>query len=175
MEESELVHRLKSHDKAALSYLYDKYSAALYGVASRIIKNDDVTEEVLQDVFVKIWNKIDQYDASKGRFFTWMMNLTRNASIDKLRSKEISRSSKTDSLDDYVYSFDRENSTEMSTDAIGVKALMNDLVEDQQFILQKIYFEGFTHTEIADEYDIPLGTVKSRLRSALKHMRKKLA
>ena len=175
MEESELVARLKSQDKAALSYLYDKYSAALYGVASRIIKNDDVTEEVLQDVFVKIWNKIDQYDASKGRFFTWMMNLTRNASIDKLRSKEISRSSKTDSLDDYVYSFDRENSTEMSTDAIGVKALMNDLVEDQQFILQKIYFEGFTHTEIADEYDIPLGTVKSRLRSALKHMRKKLA
>ena len=115
------------------------------------------------------------YDASKGRFFTWMMNLTRNASIDKLRSKEISRSSKTDSLDDYVYSFDRENSTEMSTDAIGVKSLMNDLVEDQKFILQKVYFEGFTHTEIADEYDIPLGTVKSRLRSALKHMRQKLA
>lgn len=175
MEESELVARLKSQDKAALSYLYDKYSAALYGVASRIIKNDDVTEEVLQDVFVKIWNKIDQYDASKGRFFTWMMNLTRNASIDKLRSKEISRSSKTDSLDDYVYSFDRENSTEMSIDAIGVKSLMNDLVDDQKFILQKIYFEGFTHTEIADEYDIPLGTVKSRLRSALKHMRQKLA
>jgi len=144
-------------------------------VASRIIKNDDVTEEVIQDVFIKIWNKIEMYDASKGRFFTWMMNLTRNASIDKLRSKEISRSSKTDSLDDYVYSFDRENSTEMSTDAIGVKSLMNDLVEDQKFILQKVYFEGFTHTEIADEYDIPLGTVKSRLRSALKHMRQKLA
>lgn len=169
------MRRLKNHDKSALSYLYDKYSAALYGVASRIIKNDDVTEEVLQDVFVKIWNKIEMYDASKGRFFTWMMNLTRNASIDKLRSKEISRSSKTDSFDDYVYSFDRENSTEMSTDAIGVKALMNDLVEDQKFILQKIYFEGFTHTEIADEYNIPLGTVKSRLRSALKHMRKRLA
>lgn len=144
-------------------------------MASRIIKNDDVTEEVIQDVFIKIWNKIEMYDASKGRFFTWMMNLTRNASIDKLRSKEISRSSKTDSLDDYVYSFDRENSTEMSTDAIGVKSLMNDLVEDQKFILQKVYFEGFTHTEIADEYDIPLGTVKSRLRSALKHMRQKLA
>lgn len=115
------------------------------------------------------------YDASKGRFFTWMMNLTRNASIDKLRSKEISRSSKTDSIDDYVYTFDRENSTEMSTDAIGVKTLMDSLVEDQKFILQKIYFEGFTHAEIAEEYDIPLGTVKSRLRSALNHMRKRVA
>ncbi len=140
-----------------------------------MIKNEDITQEVLQDVFVKIWNKIDQYDAAKGRFFTWMMNLTRNASIDKLRSKEFSRSSKTDSIDDYVYTFDRENSTEMSTDAIGVKSLMDDLVDDQKFVLHKIYFEGFTHTEIAEEYDIPLGTVKSRLRSALKHMRKKLA
>lgn len=140
-----------------------------------MIKNEEITQEVLQDVFVKIWNKIDQYDAAKGRFFTWMMNLTRNASIDKLRSKEFSRSSKTDSIDDYVYTFDRENSTEMSTDAIGVKSLMDDLVDDQKFVLHKIYFEGFTHTEIAEEYDIPLGTVKSRLRSALKHMRKKLA
>ena len=86
-----------------MAYLYDKYSAALLGVASRIIKDDDISEEVLQDVFMKIWNKIDQYDASRGRFFTWMMNLTRNAAIDKLRSKEISRSSKTDSMDDYVW------------------------------------------------------------------------
>ena len=175
MEESELVLRLKNRDKGAMSYLYDNYSAALMGVTSRIIKDEDISQEVLQDVFMKIWNKIDQYDASKGRFFTWMMNLTRNTAIDKLRSKEISRSSKTDSMDDYVYTVDRQNSTEMHTDGIGVKALLNDLVDDQKFILQKIYFEGFTHSEIAEEYDIPLGTVKSRLRSALKHMRKSLA
>ena len=175
MDESELVLRLKNQDKSAMSYLYDNYSAALMGVTSRIIKDEDIAQEVLQDVFMKIWNKIAQYDASKGRFFTWMMNLTRNTAIDKLRSKEISRSSKTDSMDDYVYTVDRQNSTEMHTDGIGVKALMNDLVDDQKFILQKIYFEGFTHTEIAEEYDIPLGTVKSRLRSALKHLRKSLA
>ena len=80
-----------------------------------------------------------------------------------------------DSMDDYVYRVDSRNSTEMHTDGIGVRALLNDLVEEQKFILEKVYFEGFTHTEIAEEYDIPLGTVKSRLRSALKHMRKKLA
>lgn len=144
------------------------------GVAGRIIKDEDITEEVLQDVFIKIWNKIEQYDASKGRFFTWMMNRTRNAAIDKLRSKEISRSSKTDSIDDYVYTVDRQNRTEMSTDGIGLKKIVNELVEEQKFILHKVYFEGFTHSEIADEFDIPLGTVKSPLRSALKHMRKKL-
>lgn len=114
------------------------------------------------------------YSAQKGRLFTWMLNLTRNASIDKMRSKEIKRSAKTDSIDDYVYSIDRQKNTESSVDGIGVKELMNDLVEEQRFILLKIYFEGFTHSEIAEEYDIPLGTVKSRLRSALKHLRNKV-
>ncbi len=166
--------RLKGQDKEALSYLYDKYGAALFGTAERIIQNEEVTSEVVQDIFMKIWTRIDQYDPKKGRFFTWMLNMTRNAAIDKVRSKEINRSAKTDSIDDYVYTIDSQNKTELSIDSIGVKELMNDLVEEQRFILLKVYFEGFTHSEIADEYDIPLGTVKTRLRSALKHLRKRI-
>lgn len=166
--------RLKGQDKEALSYLYDKYGAALFGTAERIIQNEEVTSEVVQDIFMKIWTRIDQYDPKKGRFFTWMLNMTRNAAIDKVRSKEINRSAKTDSIDDYVYTIDSQNKTELSIDSIGVKELMNDLVEEQRFILLKVYFEGFTHSEIADEFDIPLGTVKTRLRSALKHLRKRI-
>lgn len=166
--------RLKGQDKEALSYLYDKYGAALFGTAERIIQNEEVTSEVVQDIFMKIWTRIDQYDPKKGRFFTWMLNMTRNAAIDKVRSKEINRSAKTDSIDDYVYTIDSQNRTELSIDSIGVKELMNDLVEEQRFILLKVYFEGFTHSEIADEFDIPLGTVKTRLRSALKHLRKRI-
>ena len=146
----------------------------MYGTALRIIQNEEVTSEVIQDIFLKIWNKIDQYDSSKGRFFTWMLNMTRNASIDKIRSKEINKSGKTDSVDDYVYTIDSQHNTLMSVDGIGVKELMKDLAEEQQFVLLKVYFEGFTHSEIAEEYDIPLGTVKTRLRSALKHLRKRL-
>ena len=100
--------------------------------------------------------------------------MTRNASIDKIRSKEINKSGKTDSVDDYVYTIDSQHNTLMSVDGIGVKELMKDLAEEQQFVLLKVYFEGFTHSEIAEEYDIPLGTVKTRLRSALKHLRKRL-
>lgn len=166
--------RLKGQDKEALSYLYDKYGAALFGTAERIIQNEEVTSEVVQDIFMKIWTRIDQYDPKKGRFFTWMLNMTRNAAIDKVRSKEINRSAKTDSIDDYVYTIDSQNKTELSIDSIGVKELMNDLAEEQRFILLKVYFEGFTHSEIADEFDIPLGTVKTRLRSALKHLRKRI-
>ncbi|MGW8121522.1 RNA polymerase sigma factor [Roseivirga echinicomitans] len=174
IEEQELILRLKNQDKDALSYLYDKYGAALFGAVQRIVQDEDVTAEVVQDIFLKIWNKIGMYDAKKGRLFTWMLNLARNAAIDKIRSKEIKRSAKTDSIDEYVYTIDRQNSTETSVDGIGVRALMDDLVEEQRFVLLKVYFEGFSHSEIADEYDIPLGTVKSRLRSALKHLRNKL-
>ena len=174
IEEKDLILRLKNQDKDALSYLYDKYGAALYGAAQRIVQDEDVTAEVVQDIFLKIWNKIGMYDSKKGRLFTWMLNLTRNASIDKIRSKEIKRSAKTDSIDEYVYTIDRQNSTETSVDGIGVRELMDDLVEEQRFVLLKVYFEGFSHSEIADEYDIPLGTVKSRLRSALKHLRNKV-
>ena len=174
IEEQDLILRLKNQDKDALSYLYDKYGAALFGAAQRIVQDEDVTAEVVQDIFLKIWNKIGMYDSKKGRLFTWMLNLTRNAAIDKIRSKEIKRSAKTDSIDANVYTIDQQNSTETSVDGIGVSELMDDLVEEQRFVLQKVYFEGFSHSEIADEYDIPLGTVKSRLRSALKHLRKKV-
>lgn len=174
IEEQELILKLKNQDKDALSYLYDKYGAALYGAVQRIVQDDDVTAEVVQDIFLKIWNKIGMYDPQKGRLFTWMLNLSRNAAIDKIRSKEIKRSAKTDSIDEYVYTIDRQSSTETSVDGIGVRALMDDLVEEQRFVLLKVYFEGFSHSEIADEYDIPLGTVKSRLRSALKHLRNKV-
>ena len=157
-----------------MSYLYDKYGAALYGAALRIIQEEEVTQEVVQDIFLKIWKKIELYNAKKGRLFTWMLNLTRNAAIDKIRSKEIRRSAKTDSMSDLVYTVDRQNNAEMAVDGIGVKEMVEELVEEQQFVLQKIYFEGFSHAELSEEYDIPLGTVKSRLRSALKHLRRKV-
>ena len=174
MTEGNLIAALRAKDKEALSYLYDKYGAALYGAALRIIQDEEITQEVVQDVFLKIWDKIALYDENKGRLFTWMLNLTRNAAIDKVRSKEIKRSAKTDGIESSVYTIDLQNSTEIPVDGIGLKALISELDPDQQFVLQKVYFEGFSHSELSEEYDIPLGTVKSRLRSALKHLRRKV-
>lgn len=157
-----------------MAYLYDQYGAALNGVVLRIVEDEEVTQEVVQDIFLKIWEKIDRYDAKKGRLFTWMLNLSRNAAIDKIRSKEIKKVAKTDTVEDNVYTIEQRNNVEMSIDGIGVRDVLAGLVEDQRFVIKKIYFEGYTHMEIADEFDIPLGTVKSRLRSALKHLKKKL-
>lgn len=145
----------------------------MFGVIGRIIFDHDIAEEVFHDAFIKITKKIESYDASKGRLYTWMANICRNAAIDRTRSKEFSKSSKTNTIDDYVYGLESEAGTAEAVDGIGVKELMDVLNDDQKFILECIYFKGFTHTEVSEEYGIPLGTVKSRVRSAINVLKKK--
>jgi RNA polymerase sigma factor (sigma-70 family) len=162
---------LKAKDRSALEYLYDRYSAALNGVVSRIIKKEEVAEEVLQDAFIKIWDKIDNYDASKGRLFTWMLNLTRNLAIDKTRSKELSKEGKTSGIDNLVNRIDRRESVEQGVESIGVRDILNVLPQEQKFVVDYLYFKGYSQSELAEEFNIPLGTVKTRLRLAMKQLR----
>jgi RNA polymerase sigma-70 factor (ECF subfamily) len=157
-----------------LEYLYDHYSGALYGVIFRIIKSDDIAEEVLQDVFMKIWDRFDNYDASKGRLFTWMVNIARNQSIDKTRSKEISKEKKTGDIENVVNKIDSERYTEQHIEGIGVRDILKNLPEEQKFIVEHLYLKGYSQSELAEEFDIPLGTVKTRLRMAMQQLRKTL-
>ena len=143
----------------------------MYGVIGRIIQKEEVAEEVLQDVFLKIWDKIDNYDSTKGRLFTWMLNLTRNLAIDKTRSKEITKEGKTRGIDNLVSTIDKRESVEQEVDAIGVKNILADLPEEQKFVVDHLYFKGYSQSELAEEFDIPLGTVKTRLRLAMKQLR----
>ena len=158
-------------DKSALSYLYDHYSGALYGVIHRILQHEDIAEEVLQDIFLKIWNRIDQYDASKGKLFTWMLNIARNQAIDKTRSKEISKEKKTKDIDTLVHTIDRQEYQEQQIDGIGVQEILKVLPEEQRFVVEHLYFKGYTQSELAEESGIPLGTLKTRLRAAMQQLR----
>lgn len=171
MDETTLVSRLKSKDKSAFEYLYDHYSGALFGVVSRVIQKEEVAEEVLQDVFLKIWDKIDSYDPQKGKLFTWMLNLARNLAIDKTRSKEISKEGKTSGIDNLVNRIDRREFAEQGIDSIGVKDILVGLPEEQKFVVEHLYFKGYSQSELAEEFNIPLGTVKTRLRLAMKQLR----
>ena len=162
---------MRSRDRSALEYLYDHYSGALYGVVYRIVQEEEIAEEVLQDIFLKIWNKIDSYDSAKGRLFTWMLNLARNQAIDKIRSKEISRKNKTASIENYVSDVRTGEFAEQSVDSIGLKETLASLPEEQRFIVDHLYLKGYTQAELAEEFDIPLGTVKTRLRIAMKQLR----
>ena len=174
MQEDELIAGLRSKDRKTTEYLYEKYSKALFAVIARIIADSDIAEEVFHDSFIKITKKIDSYEESKGRLYTWMANICRNSAIDKLRSKEISQSSKTNTIDDFVYGLESQSGTMEQVEAIGVKELMNDLNEDQRFIIEYIYFKGYTHSEVSEEFDIPLGTVKSRVRASIQVLKKNL-
>lgn len=172
ISESELVVKLKAGDKASLEYLYDHYSPALYGVISRIIRNDDVAEEVLQDVFLKIWSRISNYDPGKGRLFTWMLNVARNLAIDRTRSREISYAKKTDDLANFVSMVEAKGGSELSVDSIGLTEVLARLSDDQRFVVTYLYLKGYTQSELSEEFDIPLGTVKTRLRLAMVELRK---
>lgn len=154
-----------------MDYLYDHYSGALYGVIFRIIKKEEISEEVLQDVFLKAWDKFDQYDASKGKLFTWLLNVARNQAIDKTRSKEISKGQKTSGIDNLVNRIDNEEYIEQRIESIGVKEVLNSLPEEQKFVVEYLYLKGYSQSELAEEYNIPLGTVKTRLRLAMQTLR----
>ncbi len=173
LEEKSIISGLKARNKQTVEYVYDHYSGALFAVICRIIPDKDIAEEVFHDAFIKITRRIDSYDETKGRLYTWMANVCRNAAIDKTRSKEFSEYRKTNTIDDYVYGLESQSGTSEMVDGIGVKELVEHLNEEQKFIVDCIYFKGYTHTEVSEEFDIPLGTVKSRIRAAINVLKRK--
>ena len=133
-----------------------------------------MAEEVLQDVFLKIWDRIESYDSGKGKLFTWMLNIARNHAIDKTRSKEFSKDKKTGDIGNFVRRIDSEEYIETQVEAIGMMEVLKDLPEDQRFIIDQHYLKGYTQAEISEEFNLPLGTVKTRMRLAMKVLRKLL-
>ena len=170
-KDRELILRLAQQDTSALDYLYDHYSGALYSIILRIVRKEEVAEEVLQDVFLKIWDRMKSYDSSKGRLFTWMLNIARNQAIDKTRSKEMSQGRKTDDIDDLVNKVDRQESTALQIETIGLKELLIRLTEEQRLVIDHLYLKGYTQSELSEEFGIPLGTVKTRTRMAMMELR----
>lgn len=170
LNEDALVARLRARDDAAVSILYDRYSPALYGVIMQVVKVEEIAEDVLQEAFLKIWKSFDSYDEYKGKLFTWMINICRNLAIDKIRSKEYRMKNSTDGLSSNGLS--GYASTTFNPDHIGVREVVDTLSPDQKQIIDLMYFEGLTQSEIAEEYNIPLGTVKTRARSAVKVLSK---
>jgi RNA polymerase sigma-70 factor (ECF subfamily) len=170
-DESEFVSLLKSKDKSGIEKLYDNYSDSLFGVIFKIVKEENVAEDLLQETFIKVWKKIDSYDSSKGRLFTWMLNIARNGAIDYTRSKHYNKSLKVQSIDNTVYN-QSDARSEIKEESIGIKELVNQLEPKFKTLIDKFYFEGYTQQEVSDELEIPLGTVKTRIRQAIIELRK---
>src|SRR5271165_306170 len=148
------------------------YSSSLYGVISRIIIDTATAEDVLQETFVKIWHSFSGYSTEKGRLFTWMVNIARNLAIDKIRSKDFKNQNKNHELENNVTFIDEQRNTVYKPELLGVKELVESLKPEQKIILELVYFKGYTHVEAAEELDIPLGTIKTRLRMAIQQLRR---
>ena len=171
--EPELLEGLQLHDEQAFSFLYDRYSKALFSIILQVIPQQELAEDVLQEVFIKIWQNIKSYDETKGRLYTWMLNIARNQAIDRTRSKDFNNRSKTTGLSETVYN--PQKAVESKVDDIGLKKILSNLPEENRKLLELAYFQGYTQDEISKMLNIPLGTVKTRIRATIIQLRKILS
>lgn len=169
--EVELVQGLKARDEKVFSYLYDHYSPALYGVALKVVSDEASAGDVLQEVFVKIWRSIERYDATKGRLFTWMLNIARNTAIDSLRARAGRLEQKIQDVNNGALQYEPQLAVHQQVDHLGLSKVIEKLNKEQRTIIDLAYFKGCTQEEIARVLDIPLGTVKTRMRNAIIQLR----
>ena len=175
----ELMSRIKTRDKEAISELYDHYHRLLFGLILSILKKREEAEDILQEVFTNIWEKADQFDTERGTVYTWIVSMARNKSIDRLRSKVYKEQKKQAvSLNDedvhhplYSEETDPLENTILMDRAKKVHAALAQISEKQRKVLQVAYFNGMSQSEISEEFDIPLGTVKTRMRDGMMKLR----
>jgi RNA polymerase sigma-70 factor, ECF subfamily len=168
-----LIERVVARDETALAALYDRYSGLLCGILNRILRDAQAAEEILQDVFFQVWRNAAQFDPARGSIAGWLVVAARNRAISRLRRRN---PGETEELVENTVVLPTNIETEAAQkEMMGkVRSALADLSKDQQQAVELAYFEGLTHSEIAARTGDPLGTVKTRLRSAVESLRKKL-
>jgi RNA polymerase sigma factor (sigma-70 family) len=168
----DLVVLIKNRDQKAFSYLYDNYSKALFGIIYAIVGDYEETEDLIQNTFIKIWNSFENYDSSKGRLYTWMINIARNVAIDFKRSKN--NKNQNQNVSNNVNEVNNMFTEDFSSDTIGLKDVVEKLKNEDLQLIDLAYYKGYTQQEISEELNIPLGTVKTKMRKALLILREQL-
>lgn len=174
MNLDQLITDFKKGNVKAYNALYAMYAESVLGIIYTIVKDHDIAQELCQDVFIKIWNKADQYDNSKGRFFTWILNIARNSAIDHLRSRAFKEGKQNLSTDNFVDILGGSASLDSQTDAIGIKKYVAQLKERCQQLIDALFFKGYTQQETSEQLEIPLGTVKTQIRKCISDLRSAL-
>ena len=176
-EDSDLVHRIAGRDEAALAELYDRYSGLLLALSRRILMDSSEAEEILQEVFLQVWNQAERYDRSRSSVSTWLVLITRSRSIDRLRSRQVKdrtlQSLKQEKPNQHT-SPEGMGSVLLSQRRQRLRREMQELPAEQRQVLELAFFKGMTQSEIAQSTGIPLGTVKTRTLLAMKKLRRAL-
>ena len=177
----DLLQRIASHDEAALGEFYDRHSRLTYTVIMRILGSPPDAEEVLQETFVRVWSRADTYDAVLGSPAAWLTRIARNRAIDRLRARRVREHTAIEptvpAADDAPRSPEPvtrdtpETLLEDRTTAGAVRTALATLTPAQRALIEAAFFEGYTHSELATRFGVPLGTVKTRIRTGLAAMR----
>ena len=178
-EEREWMEQVQSGSRDALRKLYDRFKHILSGMIYKILRNREETEDLLQEIFVQAWQKADQYDPGRGTVYSFLATMARNKAIDRTRSRAFKNSKKDDYVindDEYSFNLSTENpnpeeSIELTERAVSVRKALAELNEKEREVLYISYFHGLSQSEIADKIEIPLGTVKYRMRQGMIKLR----
>jgi len=174
--EIELLRRIGEGDRASFRELFDRFSGVLLAAAYKVLNDQTEAEDVLQDVFIQIWDKASLYDPRRGKPLTWVLTLTRNKAIDRLRSAqrryrlkdEVEKEYKAVDMTDVVDSVDRVYALEKGK---MIREAVKNLSKDQQVAIELAFFKGLTQNEIAEQLNEPLGTIKARIRRGMIKLR----
>jgi RNA polymerase sigma factor (sigma-70 family) len=167
--EQQIVELLANGDKKALNLLYENYSDSLYGVILKVTINEELAQDALQETFIKVWKNAKKYDSKKAKLFTWLYRIAKNTAIDKLRSFNNRFEKEVQINKSNVYILPTAN---LNQDVIDLKEHVARLDMKYQIVLKALFFEGMTQQEASNELDIPLGTIKSRLKIGLRELKK---
>ena len=175
----ELLEHISNQDRDALATLYERFGRREFSLAVRILSDSVSAEEVTQDVFMSVWRRGATYVSKKGKFTTWLFSIAHNRTIDELRKRRRDLSRTNDDIDDHLNlksgDVSPADATVAQSEYAKIRAAMEDLPEEQKNVVELSYFKGLTQTEIAEKTGQPLGTVKTRMRLALKKLRKALS
>ena len=175
----ELLEHISNQDRDALATLYERFGRRVFSLAVRILSDSVSAEEVTQDVFMSVWRRGATYVSKKGKFTTWLFSIAHNRTIDELRKRRRDLSRTNDDIDDHLNlksgDVSPADATVAQSEYAKIRAAMEDLPEEQKNVVELSYFKGLTQTEIAEKTGQPLGTVKTRMRLALKTLRKVLS
>lgn len=178
LSDEELLQRVATQDRIALEALYDRYERTLYGFARKCVSDPFVAEEVVQDVFMKLWKSAAAYDPAQGRMSTWLLTITRRTAIDHFRKRQRSAQEPAP-IEDMQQAVDAAPRPDEAAEIAGLRSViesaLNDLPSDQKLLIERIYFQGLTQRELAELLDVPIGTVKSRIRLGLQKLRDRLS
>lgn len=172
-----LIDAVARRDQGALAELYDRHCRLVFSLALRILKDRGEAEDVLQDVFVRVWDRADKYDAALGTPSAWLARIGRNRAIDRLRSRAVRATLSLPEVDasaagvDAGAGADPEGLAVTGEQRTAIVAALSSLPENQRSLIESAYFEGYTQSELAERFNLPLGTVKTRIRAAMQALR----